>query len=170
LFGSFLSALSQPVTFESPCARHDNHGERRWSVKNDAETPPTDAGAIQSVTPSDMFSWPAPDVHLTQQSERTGIEQKWFALTGRVVAIKAETDGDLHIALADAFETIFSIVFAPRTGAKHSFFAVQATERRHVPQRPAARAKIPVQMRLNETQAQPRLWIRQLTFKGCIAG
>jgi len=29
---------------------------------------------------------------------------------------------------------------------------------------------IPVQMRLNETQAQPRLWIRQLTFKGCIAG
>jgi hypothetical protein len=35
-------------------------------------------------------------------SERTGIENKWFALTGRVVAVKVEADGDLHIALADA--------------------------------------------------------------------
>jgi hypothetical protein len=95
-------ALSQTVTFDSPCECHDNHGEHRWSVKNDPETPPTDASAIKSVTPSDVFSWPAPDVHLTQQSERTGIEQKWFALTGRVIAIKAELDGDLHIALADA--------------------------------------------------------------------
>jgi hypothetical protein len=39
---------------------------------------------------------------LTQQSERTGIENKWFTLTGRVVALKVETDGDLHIALQDA--------------------------------------------------------------------
>jgi hypothetical protein len=39
---------------------------------------------------------------LTQQSERTGIENKWFALRGRVVALKAETDGDLHIALQRA--------------------------------------------------------------------
>jgi hypothetical protein len=39
---------------------------------------------------------------LTQQSERTGAENKWFALTGRVVALKVETDGDIHIALQDA--------------------------------------------------------------------
>jgi hypothetical protein len=39
---------------------------------------------------------------LTQNSERIGIENKWFALTGRVVAIKVESDGDLHIALTDA--------------------------------------------------------------------
>ena len=58
--------------------------------------------AIQSVTPSDIYAWSGPDVHLTGQSERTALEQKWFAVTGRVVAIKAETDGDLHIALADA--------------------------------------------------------------------
>ena len=45
---------------------------------------------------------PAPDVPLTQSSERTGIETKWFALTGRVVALKVEADGDLHIALQDA--------------------------------------------------------------------
>jgi len=40
-------------------------------------------------------------VSLTQSSERTGIENKWFALMGRVVAVKDETDGDLHIGLQD---------------------------------------------------------------------
>src|SRR6266487_2586991 len=49
-----------------------------------------------------MYGWPGIDVPLTWQSERTGIENKWFALTGRVVAVQVETDGDLHIALADA--------------------------------------------------------------------
>jgi hypothetical protein len=71
-------------------------------VKNDSSVPPADASAIQAVTPSDIFSWPRLDVRLTQSSERTGIENNWFALTGRVVALKVETDGDLHIALVDA--------------------------------------------------------------------
>jgi hypothetical protein len=97
------AAAPQPsVTFESPCECRGNHGEHRWSVKNDSSLPPTDASAIQSVTPSDVFSWPGPGVHLTQSSERTGIENNWYALTGRVVAVKVETDGDLHIALQDA--------------------------------------------------------------------
>ena len=39
---------------------------------------------------------------LPKASERTGIENKWFALTGRVVAVKAETDGDIQIAPQDA--------------------------------------------------------------------
>ena len=59
---------------------------------------------IQAVTPSDVFSWPGIDVALTWQSERTGIENKWFALTGRVVAVQVGADGDLHIELADAIE------------------------------------------------------------------
>jgi hypothetical protein len=71
-------------------------------VKNDAATPPADASAIQAVTPSDIFSWPGPNVHLTGQSQRTRIEKNWYALTGRVVALKAETVGDLHIELQDA--------------------------------------------------------------------
>ena len=49
-----------------------------------------------------MFSWPGPDAALTMQSERTGIENKWYALKGRVVELKVEEDGDLHIALHDA--------------------------------------------------------------------
>jgi hypothetical protein len=39
---------------------------------------------------------------LTWRSERTGIENNWYALTDRVAALKVEADGDLHIALQDA--------------------------------------------------------------------
>jgi hypothetical protein len=102
LLSSAAAATSPPVTFESPCECRDNHGEHRWAVKNDPSTPPVDASAIQAVTPSDVFSWPGPAEHLTQSSERSGIENNWFALTGRVVAVKVEMDGDLHVALADA--------------------------------------------------------------------
>jgi hypothetical protein len=49
-----------------------------------------------------MFGWPGPDTALTMQSERCAIENKWFALTGRVFELKVEADGDLHIALHDA--------------------------------------------------------------------
>jgi hypothetical protein len=41
------------------------------------------------MTPSDIFSWPGIDVQLNWQSERSGIENNWYALTGRVVAVKA---------------------------------------------------------------------------------
>jgi hypothetical protein len=49
-----------------------------------------------------MFSWPGPDAALTMQSKRSGIENKWYALKNRVVELKVEEDGDLHIALHDA--------------------------------------------------------------------
>jgi hypothetical protein len=39
---------------------------------------------------------------VTWRSERTGIENKWFALTGRVVGVQVGADGDLHVELADA--------------------------------------------------------------------
>jgi hypothetical protein len=96
------AASSPPVTFESPCECRDAHGKARLEVKNDPLTPPADARALQAVTPSDIFSWPGPEVHLTGQSGRAGIENNWYALTGRVVAVKVETDGDLHLALQDA--------------------------------------------------------------------
>ena len=110
---SFLCiAAAPPVTFESPCECRDNHGQHRWSVKIDPSIPPADASAIQAVTPSDIYSWPGPDVPLTQSSERTGIENKWFALTGRVVVLRVEADGDLHIALQDATNDKPGIVVA----------------------------------------------------------
>src|SRR5215471_5518117 len=102
LFCSTAAAAPEQVTCESPCDCHDAHGEGRWSVKTDTSLPLTDASAIQAVTPSDMFSWPGPDAPITMQSERTGIENKWFALTGRVVELKVKEDGDLHMAPHDA--------------------------------------------------------------------
>ena len=96
-----VAAESPPVTFESPCECRDNHGKQRWAEKNDPSTPPTDASAIQTVTPSDVFGWPGPAEYLVPSSERIWSEQKWYALTGRVVDLRAEEDGDLHIALQD---------------------------------------------------------------------
>jgi hypothetical protein len=113
LFCSTAAAGPEQVTCDSPCDCHGAHGaggvllpgnhdhSERWTVKTDASLPPTEASAIQAVTPSDMFSWPGPDAPITMRSERTGIENKWFALTGRVVELKVEEDGDLHIALHD---------------------------------------------------------------------
>src|SRR5439155_18799074 len=93
LVSSTEGATGSPVTYDSPCEFHGNHGKARLSVKNDPSHPPTDASAVKSITPSDIFSWPGPGVRLTGQSKRIGIEDKWFALTGRVVALKAELDG-----------------------------------------------------------------------------
>jgi len=99
---STAATTGPPVTFESPCSCRDNHGEHRWAVKNDPSIPPTDASAIQAVTPSDVFSWSGPRGHLKQSSARTGIENNWYSLTGKVIAVKVEMDGDLHLALQDA--------------------------------------------------------------------
>ena len=96
------AAAALLVTYESPCECRDNHGKHRWAEKNDPALPPTDASAIQALTPSDIFNWQGPTEYLVLSSERIAAEQKWYALTGRVIELRAEEDGDLHIALQDA--------------------------------------------------------------------
>jgi hypothetical protein len=54
LFCGTAAAGPEAVTCDSPCDCHDAHGEGRWSVKTDASLPPTDASAIQAVTPSEI--------------------------------------------------------------------------------------------------------------------
>jgi hypothetical protein len=96
------TAVAAPlVTYESPCECRDSHGKHRWAEKNDPAQPPSETSAIQAVTPSDIFNWQGPTEYLVQSSERLWSEQKWYALTGRVVDLRAEEDGDLHIALQD---------------------------------------------------------------------
>jgi hypothetical protein len=99
-FLSTTAAAAPRVTFESPCECQDNHGKHRWAEKNDP-APPAEQGAIQAVRPSDIFNWQGPTEYLVPSSERIWSEQKWYALTGRVVDLRAEEDGDLHIALQD---------------------------------------------------------------------
>ena len=66
---STAAATEQEVTCESPCECSSAHGKGRWLVKNDPSSPPTDASAIQSVTPSDIFGWPGPDEGVLSRKE-----------------------------------------------------------------------------------------------------
>ena len=57
------------------------------------------------MTPSQIYACEGlgTDVELTRYSEaRIPAEEKWYALTGRIVDAKVEADGDIHIALQDA--------------------------------------------------------------------
>ena len=73
-----------------------------------------------------MFGWPGPAEHLTQSSERNGIGNNWFALTGRVVAVKVEMDGDLHVALQDVTRDKAGIVIC-EIPAKQQWYSVRET-------------------------------------------
>jgi hypothetical protein len=54
------AAAAPLVTYELPCECRDYHGKGRLTEKNNAALPPTDASAIQAITPSDIFSWQGP--------------------------------------------------------------------------------------------------------------
>jgi len=100
-----VAATAPEVVFISPCECQGFHGKNRWVTKTDLSPVPLDKSAIQSVTPSQIYGWegPGPNVDLTPyKEERMPSEQKWYALTGRVVDAKVEADGDIHIALVDA--------------------------------------------------------------------
>jgi len=105
-----LVGAQQEITCESPCECTSAHGKGQWTVKNDPSTPPTNASAIQTVTPSNIFGWAGPNVRLTWQSPHTGIENNWYSLTGRDVAVEIEADGDLHLALRDPTDDKAGIV------------------------------------------------------------
>src|ERR1700746_3482485 len=94
-------AAAPLVTYQSACECLDNHGKQRWAEKNDPAQPPADVSAIQAVAPSDIFNWQGPTENLTASSQRIAAEEKWYALTGRVIEVRAEADGDLHIGLQD---------------------------------------------------------------------
>jgi hypothetical protein len=100
-----IAATAPEVVFVSPCECQGFHGKNRWVTKTDSAPVPLDKSAIQSVTPSQIYQWEGlgPNVVLTGTAEeRMPSEQKWYALTGRVVDAKVEADGDIHIALEDA--------------------------------------------------------------------
>jgi hypothetical protein len=76
------AAAAPLVTYQSPCECLDNHGKQRWAEKNDPAPPPSDASAIQVVTPSDMFTWPESNVHLNQKSERSSLRNSRRTIRG----------------------------------------------------------------------------------------
>lgn len=102
---TFAKEPAPDVTFVSPCECLAFHGKNRWVTKTDLSPVPSDKSAIQAITPSQIYAWEGlpPDVDMTDFTEvRLPAEQKWYALTGRVVDAKVEADGDVHLALQDA--------------------------------------------------------------------
>jgi hypothetical protein len=98
------SAAAGTVTFASPCECQGQKSGSRWPVKTDPSPVPLDKSTIQSVTSSQIYEWkgPEPNVPLTPQTDtRIPAEQKWYNLTGRVVNVKVEADGDITLVFQD---------------------------------------------------------------------
>ena len=99
------SVTAREVTFVSPCECQGQKSGTRWPVKTDSSPVPLDKSAIQPVTPSQICDWKGPEsnVPLTTETERRiAPEQKWYNLTGRVVGVKVEADGDITLVLKHA--------------------------------------------------------------------
>lgn len=89
-----------PVIYLSPTECKGNHGVWRWDAKVDAEKPPDKIPEDHHVTPAIMKRWLVPYENIGTKSPRRGREREWYCLTGRVVLVRAEEDGDLHILLS----------------------------------------------------------------------
>ena len=89
------------VTFESPTECQNAHGVWRWAAKTDLTPPPASIPPAYHLRPSDIAAWDGPNREIHSRSPRTGRELECYALTGRVLQVKAEEDGDLHIELVD---------------------------------------------------------------------
>jgi hypothetical protein len=99
------SVTAGTATFVSPCECQGQKSGTRWPVKTDSSPVPLDKSTIQSVTPSQICDWKAPEsnVPLTPETDtRIAAEQKWYNLTGRLVSVKVEGDGDITLVLQDA--------------------------------------------------------------------
>jgi hypothetical protein len=98
------SVIAGTVTFVSPCECQGQKNGSRWPAKTDPSPAPSDKSTIQSVTPSQIYEWkgPEPNVPLTPATDtRIAAEQKWYNLTGSLVGVKVEDDGDITLVLKD---------------------------------------------------------------------
>jgi hypothetical protein len=100
LTGVLLTATAKPVYFVTPCRCQNNHGEDRWAAKTEWVAVPTQASKFKRVQPSDMYRWkPLPG--LDSESRRQPQEEQWYKVTGRVVDVRVQADGDIHFELED---------------------------------------------------------------------
>jgi hypothetical protein len=99
------SVAAATVTFVSPCECQGQKNGSRWPAKTDPSPVPSDGSTIQSVMPSQIYEWKGPEssVRLTPATDtRIAAEQKWYNLTGSLVSVKVEDDGDITLVLKDA--------------------------------------------------------------------
>ena len=65
-------------------------------MKTETAQPPLFGIGVRKVTPADMYTWRGPEVEITGSSPRIPAERNWYAVTGRVIRVQVEDDGDLH--------------------------------------------------------------------------
>src|SRR4029077_6535911 len=80
------------VIFTSPCACQGSHGVFRWAVKTETAQPPLFGIGVRKIRPADSYAWRGPEI--IRSSPRIPAERKWYAVTGRVVRVEVEDDGD----------------------------------------------------------------------------
>ena len=56
---------------------------------------------IHPITPAEMYAWQGPGI-LPRGGGRVMNELQWYAMTGRVITVQAENDGDVHMVLENA--------------------------------------------------------------------
>lgn len=96
------SVIAGTATFVSPCECQGQKNGSRWPAKTDPSPVPSDGSTIQSIMPSQIYEWKGPDVPLTPETgTRIAAEQKWYNLTGSLVSVKVEDDGDITLVLKD---------------------------------------------------------------------
>src|SRR5262245_43458299 len=84
------AAHHAPVQFLSACECKDNHGVWRWTAKTETTPPPAVIAVSNKVRPSKIAAWPGPGGHFDKDTPRSGREDEWYEVTGRVEKIKAE--------------------------------------------------------------------------------
>lgn len=89
------------VTYSSECSCENDVGVKRWRAKTDPSDPPMRAADILPITPFEISDWKGAGM-VPWGGGRTGNEFRWYALTGRVVTMQAENDGDVHLVLVNA--------------------------------------------------------------------
>ncbi|MDE2091809.1 MAG: DoxX family protein [Gammaproteobacteria bacterium] len=99
------ATAAAPATFIGPCRCIHCMGHDRWKEKIDDRTPPANP---TPESPSDIAAWKGPGAKIARSGRtehRLPEELKWYQVTGRVVLVRVEADGDLHIQLMDASAT-----------------------------------------------------------------
>ena len=91
----------EEVTYSSECSCENENGVARWRAKTDPSDPPRNPKDITPITPSEMAAWPGLGTS-PRGGNRFGKEWSWYAMTGRVITVQAENDGDVHMVLVNA--------------------------------------------------------------------
>jgi hypothetical protein len=91
-----------PVYFNNPCACENNHGEDRWGAKTEWVAVPTEASKFKRVKPSDMYGWRQLSGVNENSGRKNPEEEQWYKVTGRVVDVRVQADGDVHFEMGDA--------------------------------------------------------------------